>query len=224
MSVGRWWLLLGGWICVLSGWLYVAATRAAMGAACTETTIGVAIARADSFAVAYLCRGYGQVFAAPDTLIHSITIWRPADDAADGQARCLFITDVRLGADSLVIPDTPTVLLAGPCIVNEFGDGVHPMEYRFTFDPPFVLPHNGNFFFVIQGEEKFSGFRMLAAAGNPYPEGDSWETGPVFDCSIPGYPRHRSTDLDLVFEIAYCATGATPVRQMSWGKLKIMYR
>jgi hypothetical protein len=153
----------------------------------------------DTLVVAYYCRGFGQVFLANDTLIHSISVWRPARPESDAYARRLFITE----ADSLGRPITLNVLLAGPSIVNKVGDGVHPVEYRFVFDPPFALPRPGKYFFDILADE-FSAFYILATAKNSYPDGQAFLTGPTADCSRPATPHDRGPLLDLVFTVEFC--------------------
>ncbi len=123
-----------------------------VGAVCGETcgarVIGVDPAVADTTVEAFFCRGFGQTFVAADTLVQSISIWRPALPALDGQPRYLFITET----DSLGKPDIRRVLLAGLSLVRLVGDGTHPVEYAFLFEPPFALPRRGEFFFDIQAD------------------------------------------------------------------------
>jgi hypothetical protein len=194
--------------------------HAAAGSVCSfPTTVAVDMALADTAALAWGCRGYGQVFVAVDTLIESISIWRPPQPTLDARPRRLFITKT----DSLGRPDTERLLLdAGP-LVRQVGDGVHPVEYRWVFDPPFALPHRGRFFFVIQAEFYHS-FAIPAATTNPYQDGAGWETGAVFGCSQPGYPYSDGPHHDLVFRVQLCGSGFTSALPHSWGGLKLIYR
>jgi hypothetical protein len=195
------------------GWF----SPAASGVCNVPFIVGVDLARADTTVTAFFCRGFGQVFLANDTLIHSISIWRPGQPALDGQPRYLYITGTGSGD-----PDVRQLLLAAPPLVNVVGDGVHPVEYRWVFDPPFALPLQGKFFFDILAND-FSAFGILAATTDPYPDGQGWETGPEFNCDRPGDGRTFVPHPDLVFQIQFCATGATPTRQGSWGRLKTTY-
>jgi hypothetical protein len=114
------------------------------------------------------------------------------------------------------------LLLAAPPLVNLVGDGVHPVEYRWVFDPPFALPHQGKFFFdILSGDFSFG---ILAATTDPYPDGEGWETAPVFNCDRPGAPRSFIQHPDLVFQIQFCAVGATPTVRSTWGQLKTLYQ
>jgi hypothetical protein len=201
-SVRRWgWLLA---TCSGMAW-----SSAAHPQPCNPVVIGVGLAQADSGVVAWGCRGWGQVFLARDTLIHSISIWRPAKPDSDAQPRYLFITD----ADS-VGPRTNRLLLTAPPIVHQVGDGIHPVEYRWVFDPPFALPRKGLFFFDIQAD-RWSVFVIPASsmAKNPYPDGGAWKTSTVGgDCPYPGAafndPPPRP---DLAFEVQFCGAGPVGV-------------
>src|SRR5207249_10936310 len=111
-----------------------------------------------------------------------------------------FITE----ADS-VGPRTDRRLLSAPPIVHQVGDGIHPVEYRWVFDPPFALPRRGLFFFDIMADQ-WSWFLLPASSGNAYTEGDAWKTSSVGgDCPYPGAafdnPPPRP---DLAFEIQFC--------------------
>ena len=186
---------------------------------CDTVAIGVPIAAADTFEVAYFCRGIGEVFVAKDTLIKSISIWRPSVDTADAQPRILFITET----DSTGVPDVQRLLLTGKSLQMPPGDGVHPVEYRFLFDPPFALPHKGKFFFDILATE-FSSYPVPAIKGDPYPDGVVWQTGPVFYCDVPGYLFVGNPDDDLAFEVQFCSSTSVGTRRTSWGQVKTIYR
>ena len=150
------------------------------------------------------------MFVAGDTLIHSISVWRRAQPAYDDRPRQLFITEVF--DDSYGgTPDVNRVLLTGPVLVIPDGDGVHPVEYRWVFDPPFALPHQGKFFFDIMADP-FTVCPVAADSTNPYPDGITWYTGPVWDCSQPGQPfGPEYPTWDLAFEVQFCTAGAVGV-------------
>lgn len=190
---------------VLAAMLAAGWPRGAQGDPCSPIAISVDTAYADTTVTIWGCRGFGQVFLARDTLIQSISAWRPAQPALDGAPRYLFITETYESECCGTAPKAASVLLdAGP-LVNQVGDGIHPVEYRWVFDPPFALPYRGKFFFDILAEY-FASFEMLAANTDPYPDGDGWYTGPVWDCSEPGFGRGYLPHPDLVFEVRFCTT------------------
>lgn len=200
--------------------LSVGCLRPAWGEICAPSSISVDHALADSSVLAWGCRGFGQVFLATDTLIQSISIWRPPQPALDGRPRFLFIT----GTDSLGRPDIDRLLLdAGP-LVRQVGDGVSPVEYRWVFDPPFALPGRGKYFFDVLAAY-YSSWLIPAVTTDPYPNGEAWSTTAVWDCSRPAWPYGDDPPtLDLVFEVRFCETGSTVAVPTSWGKLKVIYR
>ena len=222
MIIHRAWRSLPAWFLLAA--LAAASAHPASGDVCNfPVRVAVDTTQTDTTVLAWGCRGYGQVFLATDTLIQSISIWRPAQPALDGRPRYLFITETFVNpADSRVYPDVERLLLDAGSLVNLVGDGIHPVEYRWVFDPPFALPYRGRFFFDILASF-FSSWLIPAATADPYPDGEAWETGPVVDCS-PGWPRASPPQADLVFEVRFCATGATPALPKSWGRLKVMYR
>src|SRR5262249_34208422 len=136
----------------------------------------------------FYCRGWGEVFLATDTLIRSISVWRPAKPDSDAQARHLFLAETKYfntGSDSGYGPDMSRLLLSAPPLVHQVGDGIHPVEYRWVFDPPFALPHRGRFFFDIMAGQ-YNVFQIPASSRNPYTDGEAWETSPTGgDCPYP---------------------------------------
>jgi hypothetical protein len=192
----------------------IAWSHPAWSSDCNPESVGVGLASGSTHVTPFSCRGVGETFLAADTLIQSISVWRPADITADANPRYLFVT----GTDASL-----TVLLdAGP-VVNTVGDGVHPVEYRWVFDPPFALPHPGEFFLDIQAGF-VQAFPVLAATTNPYANGQAWEMDPSIFCSGPAGAGPLTAGHDLVFQVRFCGPATTPVTPRSWGRLKIHYR
>ena len=88
----------------------------------------------------------GETFFAQDTLIHSISVWRPSRTTPYGGHLKLWITRV----DSTGAPNINAVLLDGPVQTFIFGDGIHPIKMEWTFDPPFALPGPGEYYFTVR--------------------------------------------------------------------------
>src|SRR5262245_21198894 len=87
----------------------------------------------------FLGKAIGQTFNAPDSLLSAITVWSPRP-VYIGVHLFLFNTD----ADGR--PIMPGPLLDGPTLTAP--DPLAPGQYavlKFVFDPPFPLPHRGEF-------------------------------------------------------------------------------
>jgi hypothetical protein len=198
-----------GLVLLCTAGLAVAWVARVAATTCYPLAAGVQPTAADTVVYPFYCRGWGQVFVAEDTLIHSISVWRRAQPSYDAWPRQLFITETF--DDSLAAPDVNRLLLIGSVLVIPNGDGVHPVEYRWTFDPPFALPHRGKFFFDIMADN-WSAFPVVADTSNPYPDGMAWKTSPVFDCSQPGSPFDPDNpSRDLAFQVQFCGAGPVGV-------------
>ncbi len=206
----------------LAGAVFVAAPWAiipAWGDACTIVSIGSDTSQADNY-VGVLCgEAPGETFLALDTLISSVAVWRPAVETPYGGGFKLWITDV----DSAQVPRTDRVVLEGPVITVPFGDGIHPIQMQYSFDPPFPLPHQGYYFFAVQD---YCGghFDFLTCTSDVYPDGMAWRTGR--SCFSGCYLRpspDRLISNDLVFTIEFCKT-VVATHRLGWGRLKVIYR
>jgi hypothetical protein len=187
----------------------VAWVNSASSETCYPVAIGVQPAPADTAVYPFACRGWGEVFVATDTLIHSISVWRPAQPAYRDTPRQLFITETF--DDPQATPDVSRVLLTGSVLVIPNGDGVHPVEYRWTFDPPFALPHRGKFFFDIMADN-WTACTVMADTTDPYPGGVAVKTSPDFNCSQPGPPFDiDDPKRDLAFQVQFCGAGPVGV-------------
>ncbi len=162
------------------------------------------------------------MFFAADTLIESVSVWRWPADTTDSTPLRLFIMNTT-SADLGIEPAGP-ILLSGPTLVNPFGDGVQPVEYRYVLDPPFALPGKGFFYFCAMEASCLSSIPILADTTDSYPEGGAWVMGPTLGCVSPGgvhgFPPGK---LDLVFQIVFCSS-PTPTGRDTWGRLKLRYR
>lgn len=192
------------------------------GATCPSSTIGLDPTAADTVVVEYLDRCVGQVFVAPESLLVSLTVWRPAAPALDSGPRHLIIIDV----DSTGAPIPNSVVIDGGSIVNFTGDGIHPVPYRFQFDPPAVLPHRGRYCFVVTYDACDAAIGIMASDDDPYADGIIWSvrTNPFAGCVYPsGVPSPMNHLIDIIFHAEFCGA-ATPTLRRSWGDLKVLYR
>jgi hypothetical protein len=201
--------------------LLLSASRGYSGvAACSSWSIGVDTSFAAFGTVSGIFgEASGQTFLATDTLVRSIAVWR--DPYPNDSPMKLWIT----GVDSTTgKPITGQVILDGPVLVVLDGDRVHPTRIRYDFDPPFALPGPGRYAFFVQ-QLCIGYFELLYADSDQYPGGVLWRTGrsQFGGCYLRGNP-FGFVDSDMVFEIEFCDTSATPVRRMPWGRLKLIYR
>jgi hypothetical protein len=158
---------------------------------------------------------------ADDTLISSISVWRPPQPALNYVPRQLFIAQVVQAHGG----DYPgSVLLAGPTLVNGVGDGIHPVEYCYVLDPPFALPSKGKYFFAIREATCFATIAVVSDTTNPYPEGSIYYLRHDLSCTGMGSPLGPAPpNRDFVFRVDFCSA-PTPVVPETWGRLKERYR
>jgi hypothetical protein len=187
-----------------------------MPTTCASETVGIDTSRANTYAGAFFGRSVAQVFYAPDTLIESITVWRPDTNNNDSGMH-LFITEV----DSLNRPDTFEILLDGPTIVDP---GVVERPVVFAFDPPFALPRKGNFAFALKDESVacFGIFSLLADSTESYPYGGAYSIHPFVSCLGLGWLSY-SLHSDIIFQMVLCGE-TVPTIPETWGRLKARYR
>jgi hypothetical protein len=187
---------------------------------CAEDHTAIDTVGADSLTPVFNGRGQGEVVALSETLVTAFTVYRyPHADSLPFFAR-LFVTDV----DSTGKPEITSVEYAGPLLSMPFGDGLHPVPFKFSIDPPLALPRRGMYFFDVCEENCFGFTWLLMDSRNPYPQGAKWQTVAVAcDPSHPGpLAQPFYSGLDLAFDVSTCAS-STPLRRWSWGELKIRY-
>jgi hypothetical protein len=188
---------------------------------CTPHTIKTELSEADTALSVFLGRGYGEVVLARDTLVRSVSFFRTARPETVAVPLHFFITNV----DSTGRPIAWQILQDGPVLVERFGDGVNPVRYRFSFDPPVALPRPDRYFFVVREELCAGSMNLLADSSNSYPDGQLWKTIPFVDCSgLGAVSGTRFPTWDLIFEVEFCDTSGTPTRRTTWGQVKSSYR
>ena len=199
----------------------IVGTSAAGTSACDTVSVGVDTTQANTASGVLLTEAIGQTFRARSSRIAAITVWRVAPEDTNAFGIHLWITK----ADSLGGPLPHDVVLDGPTLVHPFGDGVHPIEFRFVFDPPVQLPGPGTYEFILNSTPCGGGWWDILAhhGGEIYPGGILWahSRSVYVDCLPRLFPAPQ--DADLVFKIEFCDT-VTAVRQRTWGAMKARYR
>lgn len=197
----------------------VPASSAAAACAATDT-LGLdptySVPR-DSMPPAFLGMAIGQTFYAPDTLLSSFTVWRLVDPGVPATLVRLWI--LQADADGLFF--NHPAFYEGP--IQPFYGDVEPMEMRFTFDPPLVLPGKGWYFAAVQ--DPCSLFFELYTSYVDLVPGHWGRTARsnLSGCGLHGFDGACPT-CDLCFRAVFCRDAVDPVRSKSWGQLKVLYR
>jgi hypothetical protein len=196
----------------------VSGAGASVAAKCPPTAVGIDTTVAGFAEYENLGSAMGETFVARETLITSITFWRPTTDF---DATCGFKLYV-VGTDASGTPNTADVILAGSVVDNVLGDGVHPIPMKFEFSPPLVLPHAGTYEAAIGAYPCSCASKYLRTLDDEYPEGIMWSHSETSPCSLRSGPG-AVPSLDLFFRVEFCGA-ITPARAATWGEVKDVYR
>jgi hypothetical protein len=196
------------------------------GSDCAQDTIGLSPEYANGSSGAALGEARGQTFTARDTLLTFLRVWRVASQDSDWQIGMHpYITETDSTGAPYQYPDYH-IVWEGPTLVIPDGDGIHPIEFKWTFDPPLALPHRGKYAFFLFQDPCLAHWDILAT-DQPwlYPDGDLFVTGRS-SCRFIGRVNisRPYTTYDLVFQIGLCADAATAIHRTTWGRLKLLYR
>jgi hypothetical protein len=116
------------------------------------------------------------------------------------------------------------VISDGPTIWNLGGDGVHYTPMVFSFSPPLVLPHTGEYELAVQSDPCDGAFTLVLNASNAYPLGEFWHHTRTFE--VPCRPRGGPdgyVGFDMIFDVQFCSQ-AVPVKATTWGAVRAAYR
>ena len=192
---------------------------------CAADTIGLEPAVSNTAYGTFFGKALGQTFLAADTIITRITVWRPPNQI-NAVGTHLFVTTVDT-TQTLPRPVTQGILQDGPTVFIRDSDPPGQLiRIDFIIEPPLALPRPGLYAFFLQREGCDDGeTRIVANTANPYPNGIYWITGRVISYPCALAPVNGGEDYtDLIFQIEFCNTHATPVRGVTWGGLKMLYR
>jgi hypothetical protein len=209
-----------GSVALLVAFSLICAARPSCAAngACTDS-VGLPLSAANRKEVVFFGRAWGQVFAAPDTLLAGVTVWRSAQDTLNASVVQLWVTKV----DSTGKPIPWEVLYEGPWMQFLHGYGV-PLAMEFNIDPPLSLPGRGHYWFAVKDANCNGTFAIYADSTGSYVDGDAWRTTPGGLCEGAGGGAQRyDPGVDLVFRVDFCNT-TTAVHKESWGHVKTLYR
>lgn len=214
-----------GWVGSFAGLLLIVAAAAAHGE-CAPVLAGNDTTAWNSARGTYLGNALGQTFYAFDTLIARITVWRYPNNITYAAMR-LFVTMVDTVNWDPPRPITQDIIQNGPAVLptNSNPTGL-PIRMDFILDPPLALPHPGTYAFFLQRQGCDAGETTFIARepSTYYPHGTHWLAGRT--AFLPCFLRDADEweDLDLCFEMEFCREASTPVREESWGRLKVIYR
>ena len=177
----------------------------ALGAdSCPTRVIGVDPALSNTYGDTDLGEGIGQTFYAADTVIRSLTVWQSKHQNDWLSGADLYLTSTTDEG----VPDGENILFRGDFVRSNVGDGIHPIPLVFEFDPPWVLPHAGEYAFWLFGCKHGHGdFLMVhgdtAAMRALYPDGHAWGERARFICRPRGAPDGSYPDAHLAFRIVF---------------------
>jgi hypothetical protein len=216
------------WTGVLSllAFLALPTVSVAQARACSPFVIGPDTTRYQGITNQLFGGSAGQTFVAADTLISSVSVWRPNGEAYAPMR--LWIT--RTNSTGRPLEDGSGVLYVGPTVAigSDTASDIPPKRIQFIFNPPFSLPAPGLYAFFIQEPCEFLYNDIYYnQTDDIYPQGRFWRTGRSIysGCGLspPGY-YSEEINADLIFEVEFCRYATTPTRRTTWGQLKILYR
>lgn len=213
------------WAGTMAG-LLLALAACGAGADCVPIAAGQDTSHWNRSAGTFLGKALGQTFYAPDTLITRITAWRHPNNIGYEIGVRLFVTTVDTVNYDPPKPITTGILQDGPIVnVRDSDPPGLPIRMDFVLYPPLALPHPGTYAFFLQREGCDAGeTRLIMKEPGDYAYGTFWITGrtsflPCFLRSVDSW-----LNLDLCFEVEFCRDTTTPVRGVSWGRVKVIYR
>jgi len=169
----------------------------------------------------------GEGFYAHDTLIASITVWRKAN-VYTNIGLVLYVNPMLSLNDSMYVPVTRPIMFAAPALVANDAPADTPIEMRWTFDPPLVLPSRGEYvmWFQTAGCNPVDYPLLYYTGGDAYIEGEPWYTNrSLTECvHLPNTKCGGTKTADMCFAITFCRNEVTRVRRGGWGALKMLYR
>ena len=189
-------------------------------AQCMPDTVGVPVSLANGVSYNFLGSAQGQSFWANDSLIHSVTIWRPANYGAIALGLNLFITKA--------YKTQPVLLDCGVVRVWDSDPPGLPVPMTWTFDPPMSLPATGLYvlWFQVEGCNALDYPILYHTGSDEYRIGGCLYTmRSATDCvHMPNFKGACPFDVDMCFQVVTCHDASTPAKRRSWGALKMLYR
>jgi hypothetical protein len=215
-----------GHIVAVVGCIGVAVVCAAYASAgtiaCDADTIGLDASLANGSSGALLGEARGESFFARDTLVEFLRVWRVA---SEDSSFLIGIHPYIVETDSLGHPAPSRIVYDGQTLVIPDGDGIHPIEFKWTFDPPLVLPHRGLYAFFLFQDPCVAYFDVLSTdQADLYSEGTMWNTGRSSCRLFPQIHLEYEPSYDVVFQIGFCRDYVTTSHGRTWGSLKLLYR
>ena len=199
--------------------LVLLAAPSPVSAQCVPDTIGVPVSLANGVSVSPFGSAQGESFWAYDTLVKSITIWRPAN------------FPVALGLNLFIGKAFITQPLLFDCGVVRMYDSDppgQPVPMTWTFDPPLSLPYMGLFvlWLQVEGCNAYDYPILYHTGSDEYPIGGCVYTiRSLVDCvHVPNINGGCPQDVDMCFRVVFCHDAVTATRRSTWGGLKVLYR
>ena len=192
---------LGFWCTCQGAWAHAAE--------CSPESVGVDTSHGNTYFNVFMGSARGQVFDTQDTVLQAVSVWR--EPHPNYTALRLYVMEL----DSTGHPDDHRILRYGPTLQIEYGDGVHPIQFRFVLDPPLVLPGPDHYYFAVQVAPPVcdGATSLFGDTLDSYPAGACWRHSrsyPDFGCPLT-VAKPGSLGEDLIFELEFCDTDAATV-------------
>jgi len=171
---------------------------------CPSRVIGVDPSHANTLADDPMGEGIGQSFYAADTVIRSITVWQSQYQYDWMTGAELILTETSAAG----VPIGDPILFRSIFVRTQVGDGIHPIPFVFELNPPWVLPHPGEYAFWLFGC-KTGQADFLAVQGDTaamrqlYPDGHAWGERARYICRPYGFPDGYYDDTRLAFRVVF---------------------
>src|SRR5690242_16106524 len=159
--------------CVLSGSIVRASAIASTSVGCPTSSFVIDPSLADTTLVAFFGKAWGQVVAVQDTIVSAVTVWMPPMRGSFGLSMQLFVCQV--DSSGFAVPGL--LVLTGPTIDGEAGDGINSTPCRIALSPPAMLPGKGRYCFAVKENTCGEAFTLLAES-HPVSTLGAFEFGP----------------------------------------------
>src|SRR5262245_7682476 len=192
---------------------------------CLVESIGIDTSHGNTKSIVFSGNALAQVFWTEDTLVSSVTFWRPTRATPGGTPVRLYILGTHsFPDDARIRPDPSQIILVGPqATVSE--PSPQPLPVRFGFDPPIALPWRGFYAVALREDLICSGiFQLLLDSLDTYSQGGAWRISANADCSGLGLGVSPLEGTDLIFQVEFCRPEGVPARDLTWGRIRATYR
>src|SRR5262245_13691208 len=190
---------------------------------CLVESVGIDTSHGNASNITFFGNALAQVFWTEDTLVSSVTFWRPTQATSGGTPVRLYILGTQSLPDLGLAPYPLQIIHEGPELII-YEPSPQPVPVRSTFDPPIALPGRGFYAVAIRDDLNCSGiFRVLLDSLDTYSQGGAWRISNAVYCGL-GLGVTRLEGMDLIFQVEFCRPEGVSARDLTWGRVRATYR